>query len=151
MVADFRLFHWRFSQLFGTQKARCNMRLAMLCDGWQSDNCQRLKGMKIKNQSMHGASCSGHCTRLVWDEKSYRSIQGARAVSLAGTDTSQRRIRYCAATDKTMSTSHVWSHGQGGRPEDGMNQYLRERYKRIARSLGCDNYWMDTPCILKDH
>jgi hypothetical protein len=99
---------------------------------------------------MHDASCSGHCTRLVWGENII-DIRGARAASLAGTDTSQHRIHYCAATDKTMSISHVWSHGQGSRPEDGMNQYLRERYKRIARSLGCDSYRMDTPCIPKDH
>jgi hypothetical protein len=151
MVADFRLFHWRFSQLFGARKARCNMRSALPCDGRHSDNCQRFKGMKIKNQSMHDASCSGHCAQLVWDEKSYRSIRGARAVSLADTDTSQRRIRYCPATNKTMAISHVWSHGQGGRPDDGMNQCLHERYKRIARSLDCDSYWMDTPCIPKDH
>jgi hypothetical protein len=151
MVADFRLFHWRFSQLFGAQKAWCNMRSAVPYDGRHSDNCQRFKGMKIKDQSMHDASCPGHYTRLVCDEKSYRSIRGARAVFLADTDTSQRWIRYCPATDKTMAISHVWSHGQGGRPEDGMNQCLHERYKRIARSLDCDSYWMDTPCIPKDH
>ena len=68
MVSGFRLFHWRFSQLFGAQKARCNMRPAMPCDVKQSDNYQRFKGMKNKNQSMHDASCSGHCTRLVWGE-----------------------------------------------------------------------------------
>jgi hypothetical protein len=151
MVADFRLFHWRFSQLFGSQQARCNIQSALPCDGRHSDNCQRFKGMKIKDQSTHDANCSGYCPRLIWDERSYRSVQGARAVSLADTDTSQHRVRYCLATEKTVAISHVWSHGQGGRPEEGMNQCLHERYKRIARSFDCDSYWMDTPCIPKDH
>lgn len=40
--------------------------------------------------------------------------------------------------------------GQGGRPETGFNNCLHLRYSRIARSLGCDSYWMDTPCIPTD-
>jgi hypothetical protein len=51
-----------------------------------------------------------------------------------------------------MAVSHVWSHGQGGRPDkSGLNQCLHQRYCRIAESQGCDSYWMDTPCISSDH
>ena len=52
--------------------------------------------------------------------------------------------------ETTIAISHVWSHGQGGRPEDGMNQCLHERYKRIALLPDCDSYWMDTACIPND-
>lgn len=55
--------------------------------------------------------------------------------------------------------SHVWSHGQGGKPENtlvdgergGLNSCLHNRYTSIARKLGCDSYWMDTACIPEDH
>jgi hypothetical protein len=57
-----------------------------------------------------------------------------------------------------MAVSHVWSHGQGGRPEDdpanegtGLNSCLHDRYVRISKAYGCDSYWMDTPCISTDH
>ncbi|KAK3395275.1 hypothetical protein B0H63DRAFT_462955 [Podospora didyma] len=63
-----------------------------------------------------------------------------------------------------MAISHVWSHGQGGRPEanvrrlglrsdysGGFNSCLHARYRVVAKKLGCDAYWMDTPCIPGDH
>ncbi|KXJ89139.1 hypothetical protein Micbo1qcDRAFT_235473 [Microdochium bolleyi] len=58
-----------------------------------------------------------------------------------------------------MAISHVWAHGQGGRPEHklrvgeevgGMNECLHRRYASIAERMGCDSYWMDTPCIPED-
>ena len=39
-----------------------------------------------------------------------------------------------------MALSHVWSHGQGGRPEDGINLCLQERYCRLAGHFNCDSY-----------
>ncbi|KAL9632444.1 MAG: hypothetical protein Q9164_005317 [Protoblastenia rupestris] len=62
-------------------------------------------------------------------------------------------LKYCEASEQTLAISHVWSHGQGGRPEvgHGMNRCLHRRYTSIAKSLGCDSYWMDTPCIPEDH
>jgi hypothetical protein len=49
-------------------KGAVHMRPAMPCDIKQSVNCQKFKGVKITNQSMHDASCSGHRTRLAWGE-----------------------------------------------------------------------------------
>ncbi|MCJ1241106.1 hypothetical protein MMC14_009110 [Varicellaria rhodocarpa] len=55
-----------------------------------------------------------------------------------------------------MAVSHVWSHGQGGRPEPwtpqtpegtGFNSCLHRRYVDLACKFGCSSYWMDTPCV----
>ena len=148
---DFRLFHERYSQLHGHRDARCKQNSSEPCDGKHSDNCQRFRGMVIVDQSAHDALCEGECPKLRWDESSYRSLSGARAVSLAGTNEEEELLRYCKTSDKTIAISHVWCHGQGGRPEDGMNRCLHQRYKRVAESMGCDSYWMDTPCIPEDH
>ena len=104
--------------------------------------------MVTKDQSAHDRGCTG-CTSLFWDETSYRSTPGARAVSLE--DTAGNKLRYREASDRTLTISHVWSHGQGGRPETGMNGCLHHRYRTIAMSMGCESYWMDTPCIPTDH
>jgi len=93
---------------------------------------------------------------MCWDEKSYRGVQGTRAVCI--TSTGCESLEYCKASDKTLAISHVWAHGQGGRPESslqqgqrgGMNQCLHRRYSDIAKTIGCDSYWMDTPCIPED-
>ena len=113
--------------------------------------------MKIQDQSAHALPCRGGCPRLYWDRSSYESVTGGRAVSIAHSTGS--KLRYCAASYSTMAVSHVWSHGQGGRPEDpledgggtGFNSCLHRRYSSIAASRGCDSYWMDTPCIPQDH
>jgi hypothetical protein len=148
---DFRLFHERYSQLHRHLDARCNQGSAEPCDGTHSDKCQRFKGMVIVDQSAHDALCKGTCQKLQWDESSYRAVSGARAVSLAGTNDFEDLLRYCRASDKTIAISHVWCHGQGGRPEVGMNKCLHQRYSRIAQGMGCDSYWMDTPCIPQEH
>jgi hypothetical protein len=111
--------------------------------------------MKIEDQSAHATSCSRKCLKLSWDEQSFKSQTGARAVSLDANNESS--LYYCAASQRTMAISHVWSHGQGGRPEPlehhgtGFNSCLHARYSRLARLFGCDSYWMDTPCIPQDH
>jgi hypothetical protein len=151
MGMDFRLFHQRYSQLHGHLGARCSPDSTEPCDGTHSDNCYRFRGMKIVDQSAHDAQCRGDCPKLPWDESSYRKVSGARAVSLAETDDQEDLLRYCKASEKTIAISHVWCHGQGGRPEDGFNKCLHQRYKRIAEGMGCDSYWMDTPCIPQDH
>jgi hypothetical protein len=51
----------------------------------------------------------------------------------------------------TLVISHVWIHGQGGRPETGVNSCLHERYSLITETTGCDSYWIDTTCIPSDH
>lgn len=91
------------------------------------------------------------CIAMVWDEASYRAVIGARAVSLGKTDPEGNVLRYCKASEKTMAISHVWSHGQGGWPEAGLNGCLHHQYASIARSQGCDSYWMDIACIPENH
>lgn len=145
---DFRRFHQRFAGALGNHQPRCIAAEPRACKGDMPGNCQRFRGMKIENQSAHDNECTGNCPKMLWDEASYRSISGARAVSLNSGDT---LIRYGPATSSTLAISHVWSHGQGGRPEEGFNHCLHLRYSRIAQSFGCDSYWMDTPCIPDDH
>lgn len=152
IAMDFRRFHQRYSEVFQNHPSRCIPGLSNAsCKGDQSDSCQRFKGMVIENQSAHDLSCLGDCERLTWDEVSYRSISGARAVSIDDTTGIETQIKYCEASEKSLAISHVWSHGQGGRPEDGFNRCLHRRYISIAKLLGCTSYWMDTPCIPEDH
>ncbi|KAI9771959.1 MAG: hypothetical protein M1839_002592 [Geoglossum umbratile] len=146
---DFRRFHEAYAELFGSLPGRCHEGSQEACDGVAPDHCQRFIGMKIKDQSAHDSTCSRDCTPLLWDEESYRRVGGARAIWIDGTD--GHILRYCRASEKTLAVSHVWSHGQGGRPETGFNSCLHRRYVSIARSFGCDSYWMDTPCIPEDH
>lgn len=150
--ADFRRFFFRYSVAFGDRPGRCLRAHRASCKGDEPGKCQRFKGMRIENQSLHDDGCQGDCGRLTWDEQSYRSVCGARAVALDISDTSKKLI-YREASADTLAISHVWSHGQGGRPEagHGLNHCLHRRYVSVARSLGCDSYWMDTPCIPEDH
>jgi hypothetical protein len=155
---DLRLFHQRFNSLFGTREGRCLSR-GESCSGRSPLACQRFVGAIIKDldQSAHNPPCAGNCKTLHWDEDSYRRVTGARAVSIK--DTNRNHLRYRQASKKTMAVSHVWSHGQGGRPEEvltngkpgGFNSCLHERYCKLAQNVGCDSYWMDTPCIPEDH
>lgn len=149
---DFRRFFLRYSTAFGDRPGRCIPGHEASCEGDEPDNCHRFKGMRIENQSLHDVVCQGDCRRLIWDEGSYRAISGARAVALDTSDPT-KELTYCQASVNTLAISHVWSHGQGGRPEagHGFNHCLHLRYVSIARSLGCDSYWMDTPCIPEDH
>ena len=144
---DFRRFHQLYSNQFDHYPTRCSPNGKTSCKGDHPHTCQRFVGMVIKDQSAHDRGCTG-CERIIWDESSFRSVSGAKAVSLeynVGI-----KLRYRAASEKTLAISHVWSHGQGGRPENGMNRCLHERYENIARTMGCDSYWMDTPCIPTD-
>ncbi|EXJ74481.1 uncharacterized protein A1O5_02777 [Cladophialophora psammophila CBS 110553] len=86
---------------------------------------------------------------MVWDEVSYGNIEGARAISIKHSD--RATIRYCQASPKTLSVSHVWAHGAGGRPHTGMNACLHARLVQLAREIECDSYRMDTPCIPENH
>ena len=149
---DFRRFFSRYSKAFGNRPGRCLRDHFASCKGDAPGKCQRFRGLCIKNQSLHDDVCQGDCERLTWDEESYQSVSGARAVALE-IPTSRKELLYCQASANTLAVSHVWSHGQGGRPEAGygFNYCLHRRYVLIARSLGCDSYWMDTPCIPEEH
>lgn len=160
VTQDFRRLFEIYNVHFGDREPRCNLNPAAagqvssssrsrVCDGKAPGNCQRFESEGVQIQSAHDFECPGSaCSLLTWDEQSYKSIKGARAVSLEETD--ERHIRYCPVSTETMAVSHVWSHGQGGRPETGFNICLHRRYTRLARALGCTSYWMDTPCIPTD-
>lgn len=144
-VLDLRLLCKRYANFSQETKAqpRC-LKFddeAIQCGGSFPHACERFTRMKVEDQSAHASSCSGGCTRIHWDESSFRCISGPRAVSVhhSGKD----EIRYCQASNKTMTISHVWSHGQGGRPEvhgSGLNYCLHLRYCLIARRHGCHSY-----------
>ena len=56
-------------------------------------------------------------------------------------------LEYSPVSSGTLAISHVWSHGQGGRPETGINTCLHKRYCRLAQQFGCDTYWIDAAAI----
>ncbi|OAP63964.1 hypothetical protein AYL99_03191 [Fonsecaea erecta] len=146
---DFRGFRNRFCTMFGERPGRCILTSSQACNGQGPAHCQRFTGMKIVDQSAHDFGCNGCCDRIVWDEVSYRNIDGARAVSIQDSD--HAVIRYCQASPNTLSVSHVWAHGAGGRPNTGMNACLHARLVQLAHENDCDSYWMDTPCIPEHH
>ena len=147
---DFRTFHQRFNIAHHDRPSRCQSGSDEPCDGSHPLACGRFvdRSLVAEEQSMHDFTCSGRCKRLIWDESSYRSISGPRAVSLSP---DPGRIKYCHASESTLSVSHVWSHGQGGRPESGINRCLHDRYLQIAKRKGCSSYWIDTICIPEAH
>ena len=151
LTADFRWFFQAYSRLHGKKDARCNG--LKQCHGGSSAGCKRFISEGVINQSAHDTSCLGSCRKLSWDEDSFRSIQGAQAVCLREAG---EKLHYTVAGENTMAVSHVWSHGQGGRPEPwtsqtpegtGFNSCLHRRYTDLARGFDCSSYWMDTPCI----
>ncbi|KAH0829428.1 HET domain protein [Fonsecaea pedrosoi] len=146
---DFRDFRRRFGAMFNDNPARCILSSSQACNGQGPEHCQRFTGMTIVDQSAHDFRCNGGCDKMFWDEFSYRNIEGARAVSVKDSD--NVAIRYCQASSRTLSVSHVWAHGAGGRPHTGMNACLHARLIQLAHENKCDSYWMDTPCIPENH
>jgi hypothetical protein len=150
IAMDFRHFHETYRACFGRRLPVCNPGPTQ-CDGSSSHACIRLKNTAVTNQSMHDQKCEGFCERLFWSRDSFVNVSGAKAVDIITTDT--KTLRYCRVTEKTLTVSHVWSHGQGGRPDSGhpegtgFNLCLHRRYAGLATLLGCESYWMDTPCI----
>lgn len=108
--ADFRRFFERYDTAFGNYAARCLVGQSHACRGDNPQSCLRFHGMAIKDQSAHDQSCSGDCRQLIWDEASYRSLSGARAVCLMLKNGSANDfMQYCDASDQTLAISHVWS------------------------------------------
>lgn len=149
ILMDFRYFHKLYHLNHGERPPICNPGPTQ-CSGSSSQDCKRFKNTEVKNQSMHDHKCTGSCPKLFWSRESFVNVLGPRAVDIRLTD---KALRYCPVTDDTLTISHVWSHGQGGRPDDtgaegtGFNLCLHRRYADLAVSLGCRSYWMDTPCI----
>lgn len=147
---DFRTFHQRFNAAHHDRPARCLSGSAEPCDGSHPLACGRFvdRSLVAEEQSMHDFTCSERCERLIWDDRSYGTISGPRAVSL---NPNPGLIKYCQASASTLSVSHVWSHGQGGRPGTGINHCLHDRYSEIAKRHGCNSYWIDSVCIPEAH
>lgn len=145
-MLDLRQFHTVFSDQFKERQGRCNGTAS--CDGTSPNACRRIKGAKIDDQSQHDLLCPDEkkCRQIIWDESSYLQVVGARAVSIPSCDEVQNKLKYEVASENTLAVSHVWSHGQGGRPDSGINECLHLRYCEIARSFGCSSYWIDVTC-----
>lgn len=108
--ADFRRFHQRYNATFGAFSARCLAGRSDACKGDSPKSCQRFQGMIIEDQSAHDWNCSRNCGRSIWDETSYRSLSGARAVLLTQVESQNiGTLQYCNASDQTLAISHVWS------------------------------------------
>jgi hypothetical protein len=147
LCLDFRTMLSRFDSHFGQRPGRCIKGSDLACEGDLPDSCQRFTGAETKSQSIHALHCNGACRRIVWSEDSYKRIEGARAVCFQG---SSNDLQYRQASSRTMAISHVWSHGQGGRPEQGINACLHQQYSALAKSCNCDSYWIDSTCIPSD-
>ncbi|KAF8848519.1 hypothetical protein BDZ45DRAFT_810739 [Acephala macrosclerotiorum] len=145
LCMDLRRVLDSYAILFGNHPPRCgsNPLDQRACDGTGFEKCGRFVGAKVIRQSSHDCALRD-CSRLVWDKASYCAFS-TPVVSIQ--DTTGTQLKYANLSDKTLSISHVWSHGQGGRPETGFNTCLHYRYAKVAKALGCDSYWMDTPCI----
>lgn len=144
---DFRRMISLFDNHFYRLEGRCVRGSTSTCKGDLPDSCQRFTGAEAKSQSMHAIGCDEKCKRIRWSEVSYRQCENPRAV---GINPDHKLLSYRKASTNTMAISHVWSHGQGGRPEDGINVCLHKRYCRLAESFDCDSYWIDSTCIPED-
>lgn len=147
LALDFRRLISRFDDHFQGREGRCIKGSGSSCQGKYPETCQRFTGSATKSQSAHAKHCAGGCPRLIWDEESYRRCNSPRAVNA---DEDVTSLRYCMASSQTMAISHVWSHGHGGRPEEGVNLCLHKLYCGLAKSLSCDSYWIDSTCIPED-
>ena len=134
IAMDLRRFHELYHAHFGERPPICNPGPAQ-CDGSSSHDCKRFKDTGLpgaRNQSMHDYKCGGSCQRLFWSRDSFVNVSGARAVDIATTDSDT--LRFCEVSENTLTVSHVWSHGQGGRPDkigpdgSGLNWCLHRRY-----------------------
>lgn len=146
---DFGVLFRRYQDVFGATKPRCIQASESACDGRYWKRCLRFYRPETLHQSMHDQNQPHDIhdeVKIAWDEESYRNVKdAARAVDICS-EYSDRLI-YRAASNQNMAISHVWSHGQGGRPEIGINMCLHLRYLALAKSLGCDSYWIDAACV----
>ena len=144
VALDFRGLLSRFDAHFRGLEARCVKGSAGPCDGAQPESCERFTAAEDRSQSAHSHTCKGLCEKVVWSRSSYVGCPLPRATVA---DVSCETLRYRPLGDYTLAISHVWSHGQGGRPETGLNRCLHERYCRLAKLFACEAYWIDTTCI----
>ncbi|KAL8991938.1 MAG: hypothetical protein Q9169_007516 [Polycauliona sp. 2 TL-2023] len=81
VALDFRRMIKLFDDHFRGRGGRCINESALTCKGDVPETCQRFTGAESKSQSMHAAACDvGSCTRITWNETSYRQCKNPRAV-----------------------------------------------------------------------
>jgi hypothetical protein len=95
-------------------------------------------------QSVHSSLCEGNCDRFVWSSTSY--LQCSKPAATIA-DAESENLTYCTVASHTLAISHVRNHGQGGRPESGINECLHRQYCQLARHFGYKAYWIDSACI----
>ena len=149
VALDFRGLIDRFDSQFPNAKGRCIKDSDLSCKGGVLHSCQRFTGAETRAQSFHASGCNAKCPRIRWDEASHRRSANPRAV-IADLSSRSKRLLYCKTSSNRMAISHVWSHGQGGRPEDGINLCLYKKYCSLAKALECESYWIDSTCIPDD-
>lgn len=141
---DFRHMISRFDSQFRELDGRCTPDSTHSCQGGQLESCQRFTGAETAAQSAHSLSCDRNCKRIVWSASSYLNCAKPAAVAA---DDGSTTLTYLPVASHTLAISHVWSHGQGGRPESGINSCLHQRYCRLARQFECESYWIDAACV----
>ena len=150
---DVRRLLCRYQAQFGDEYPRCIPVTRQQCKGNSPEECERFLSSQPEEQHFaHDKYCDAQeCRRIQWDEISYRNSPSPRAVLVKLTPKDlEYRLTYCRAGSRTLTVSHVWSHGQGGRPEDGINLCLHRRYCTLATLHCCESYWIDTACIPND-
>ena len=150
---DIRILVQRFREQFGDRPARCIQEEEKRCSGRNAESCQRFISKPPAEQHFaHDDQCINRDCKLVpWNRTSYLSLKGSRAVRVDLPEScTANQLIYCCAGPDTLAISHVWSHGQGSRPEKGIHHCLHQRYSLLAKSLGCTSYWIDSTCIPDD-
>lgn len=141
---DFRQMISKFNSHFHSHPGRCIKGSTQSCEGGQPESCQRFTGAETAAQSAHTFLCDGDCTRIIWHASSYYNSPKPAAIVA---DSRSEILNYSFISSRTLAISHVWSHGQGGRPETGINSCLHQRYCHLAAQFECDSYWIDAAGI----
>ena len=147
---DIRILVQRFREQFGDRAARCIQDERKRCSDRSAESCQRFISKPPTEQHFaHDEQCINRaCNMVPWNRKSYLSLKGPRTVRFDLQEScTADELMYCCAGADTLAISHVWSHGRGSRPEQGIHYCLHRRYCLLAKSLGCTSYWINSTCI----
>jgi hypothetical protein len=136
---DFRRMISRFDAHFQKRSGRCIPDSDEACFTDDPETCHRFTAAATIEQSAHEPSCDRSCPKVTWTASSYLECLKPAAV-VATLVNEPQTLKYSPVTENTLAISHVWSHGQGGRPETGINLCLHQRYCRLAHAFECDTY-----------
>ncbi|KAF2228490.1 hypothetical protein EV356DRAFT_571831 [Viridothelium virens] len=118
-----------------------------------TEQTTRVDDSSVRNHVSHAShvnTCSGNCTRLAWNESSYRAISGAPAVSLVPIQ--EGRLQYCESSRRTMTVAQTWTSVQDGNQGDainvpGISTCLHKTFCEVSHKAGCNSYWVHTTCV----